>query len=406
MVATRPGGQLDRLAAVAPDPGPGRPRGRRGRRRPGVAALRDEAGLPLDPDDTGYGHPRQDVAAVRVSADLLDRYHAAVHAATSAYLDGLTVTELERVVDERWDPPVTAAVRLVSVIDDCAAAPRPGRLRPGSGRPPERGLGAPGGGEPMSTPTQPDFRAEHRFYGELAPWWPLISPPEEYAEEAAFAAGLLAADGSTTHGAGAGQRGRARGQSPGRPVPADPGGPVRADAAGVAGAQPDRRPPPGRHAHGPPGRAVRRRAHPRRHRLHDHRGRSAGSDRDGVRALRPGGIAVLVPDDVTENFEQRTEHGGSDAPDGRAAPLPGVVLGPRPGRHLDDHRATPSCCGTPTGRSRPLTTTHRLGLFPRDLWLRLLTEAGFTASAHNELPTGDDHPRTWFVGRRGEEPQP
>ena len=47
--------------------------------------------------------------------------------------------------------------------------------------------------------------------------------------------------------------------------------------------------------------------------------------------------------------------------------------------------------------------THRLGLFPRDLWLRLLTEAGFTASAHNELPTGDDHPRTWFVGRRSEQ---
>jgi len=31
----------------------------------------------------------------------------------------------------------------------------------------------------------------HRFYGELAPWWPLISPPEEYTEEAAFAARML-----------------------------------------------------------------------------------------------------------------------------------------------------------------------------------------------------------------------
>ena len=31
----------------------------------------------------------------------------------------------------------------------------------------------------------------HRLYGELASWWPLISPPEEYAEEAAFAASLL-----------------------------------------------------------------------------------------------------------------------------------------------------------------------------------------------------------------------
>ena len=32
----------------------------------------------------------------------------------------------------------------------------------------------------------------HRFYGELASWWPLVSPVEEYAEEAAEAAGLLA----------------------------------------------------------------------------------------------------------------------------------------------------------------------------------------------------------------------
>ena len=39
----------------------------------------------------------------------------------------------------------------------------------------------------MTGPT-PDTadRIEHRFYGELARWWPLISPPEEYAEEAQF----------------------------------------------------------------------------------------------------------------------------------------------------------------------------------------------------------------------------
>ncbi len=36
-----------------------------------------------------------------------------------------------------------------------------------------------------------DVPTGHRFYGDLAVWWPLISPPEEYAEEAAFAAALL-----------------------------------------------------------------------------------------------------------------------------------------------------------------------------------------------------------------------
>ena len=35
--------------------------------------------------------------------------------------------------------------------------------------------------------------SEHRFYGELAEWWPLVSPPEDYAEEAAEYARLLAA---------------------------------------------------------------------------------------------------------------------------------------------------------------------------------------------------------------------
>ena len=83
-------------------------------------AFRDEANLPLDPDDTGYGHTPRQTGQVRVSADLLARYHADVHAATCAYLDGLTSDELARIVDDRWDPPVTVAVRLVSVIDDCA----------------------------------------------------------------------------------------------------------------------------------------------------------------------------------------------------------------------------------------------------------------------------------------------
>lgn len=81
---------------------------------------RDEANLAVAPDDTGYGHTAEKVGAIKVSADLLDRYQRDVHAATLSYLDTLTEAELERVVDERWDPPVTAAVRLVSVIDDCA----------------------------------------------------------------------------------------------------------------------------------------------------------------------------------------------------------------------------------------------------------------------------------------------
>ena len=42
--------------------------------------------------------------------------------------------------------------------------------------------------------------SEHHFYGDLAPWWPLISSPDDYAEEAAFATSLLlTADGVVEH---------------------------------------------------------------------------------------------------------------------------------------------------------------------------------------------------------------
>jgi hypothetical protein len=52
---------------------------------------------------------------------LLLGYHDAVHALTMSVLDDLGDADYARVVDEHWDPPVTAAVRLVSVIGDAQA---------------------------------------------------------------------------------------------------------------------------------------------------------------------------------------------------------------------------------------------------------------------------------------------
>lgn len=43
-----------------------------------------------------------------------------MHTLTLDYLAGITAAELARVVDTAWDPPVTAGVRLVSILDDCA----------------------------------------------------------------------------------------------------------------------------------------------------------------------------------------------------------------------------------------------------------------------------------------------
>ena len=76
-------------------------------------------GLPFPTLAHGYGHSSADVAAVRVeSPDLLTGYYDAVHEQTIRFVAGLTDADLPRVVDERWDPPVTLAVRLVSVISD------------------------------------------------------------------------------------------------------------------------------------------------------------------------------------------------------------------------------------------------------------------------------------------------
>ncbi len=80
---------------------------------------RDRFGLPFDAFETGYGQGGDGVANVRVNAELLAGYHADVHQLTTSYVKSLTARELERVVDERWDPPVTVSVRLVSVISDC-----------------------------------------------------------------------------------------------------------------------------------------------------------------------------------------------------------------------------------------------------------------------------------------------
>ena len=76
-------------------------------------------GLPFGAAAIGYGQSSADVATVRVSdpALLLD-YYEDVHQQTLQYVRGLTAADLDRVVDEAWDPPVTLGVRLVSVIDD------------------------------------------------------------------------------------------------------------------------------------------------------------------------------------------------------------------------------------------------------------------------------------------------
>jgi uncharacterized damage-inducible protein DinB len=74
--------------------------------------------LPFDVNATGYGQSAEQVGQVRATAEMLSGYQDAVHASTVEYLRTLTEADYPRVVDERWDPPVTLGVRLMSVLND------------------------------------------------------------------------------------------------------------------------------------------------------------------------------------------------------------------------------------------------------------------------------------------------
>jgi SAM-dependent methyltransferase len=241
---------------------------------------------------------------------------------------------------------------------------------------------------------------QHRFYGDLAPWWPLISAPEEYAEEAAFAASLLRTAERPTKsvlelGSGGGNNAfHLKGEF----------------AMTLVDLSEEML-------------AVSRELNPEcEHLPGDMRTVRLGRTFDAVfvhdaieymtteadlrRAVetayvhcRPGGVAVLVPDNVAENFEPGTEHGGSDAPDGRAVRYLSWSIDPDP---ADTTTQTDSAflLRSVDGSVAVAHDTHVLGLFPREVWLRVLGEAGFRARVVAEVTSENRLPREFFVGFR------
>ena len=253
--------------------------------------------------------------------------------------------------------------------------------------------------------TDPSRTADQNvFYGDLAPWWPLISAPDEYVEEAAFVAELLAG--------------------------AEP--PTRTVLELGSGG--------GNNAHHLQQRfamtlvdlseqmlAVSRELNPDcEHLQGDMRTLRLGRSFDAVfvhdaieymtteadlRAAvatayehcRPGGVAVLVPDDIAENFEPSTEHGGRDDADGRGVRYLSWSTDPDP---ADTTTTTEYAflLRSPDGSVQVAHDTHTLGLFGRETWLRVLSEAGFEARSIAEVTSEDRLPREFFVGRRPADP--
>jgi SAM-dependent methyltransferase len=241
---------------------------------------------------------------------------------------------------------------------------------------------------------------EHRFYGDLAPWWPLISGPEEYVEEAAFAASLLETADPPTRtvlelGSGGGSNAfhlKARFSMTLLDLSEEMLAVSRAlnpECEHVAGDM----------------RTVRLGKEFDAVFVHDAiEYMTSESDlRQAVQTVyahcRPGGVAVLVPDNIAENFEPGTDHGGSDAPDGRSVRYLSWSTDPDP---ADDTTTTEYAflLRAPDGTVQVAHDTHVLGLFPREVWLRVMTEAGFDARSVAEVTTDDRLPREFFVGRR------
>jgi hypothetical protein len=58
------------------------------------------------------------VAVQPEGSEVLLEYLEAVDRRVRTLLGGLVASDLDRIVDRRWDPPVTLGVRLVSIADD------------------------------------------------------------------------------------------------------------------------------------------------------------------------------------------------------------------------------------------------------------------------------------------------
>jgi trans-aconitate methyltransferase len=242
--------------------------------------------------------------------------------------------------------------------------------------------------------------ARHRFYGDLAEWWPLISPAEDYAEEAAFVATLLDSASIPVHdvlelGSGGGHNAVHLKQRFALTL---------VDLSEEMLAVSRRRNPECDHVAGDM-RSTRLGREYDAVFLHDAVDYMLDVD-DLARALetafvhcRPGGVAVVVPDRTREAFEEANDDGGHDGEDGRAV------------RYLEwEWDPDPSDTTTlteyvfvlrdPYGSVEVVHETHRVGLFPRQTWFDTLASAGFEARSVTEVTTEDRRPRELFVGHK------
>lgn len=79
----------------------------------------EQFGLDLEPHELGFGQSAERARSIVVDdAGLLFEHLDAVVAAEQDYIDTLGPADLDDIIDEQWDPPVSQGARLVSVTED------------------------------------------------------------------------------------------------------------------------------------------------------------------------------------------------------------------------------------------------------------------------------------------------
>ncbi|MBA2304058.1 MAG: class I SAM-dependent methyltransferase [Acidobacteria bacterium] len=238
-----------------------------------------------------------------------------------------------------------------------------------------------------------DQHDQPTLYTELASWWPLMSAPADYAEEAATYLGFLneaiarsprtllelgsGGGNNASHMKGSFERVVLADRSPGM---LEVSRRLNPECEHVAGDM----------------RTVRLAA------LFDcvfvHDAVMYMATEEDLRAAvatafvhcRPGGTALFAPDFVKENFRSATDHGGHDGT-GRSLRYLEWCWDPDPSdcTYTVDYAYI---LREPDGEARVVHDRHVEGLFPRGTWLRILSAAGFEPRVvpfeHSELESG------------------
>ncbi|HEY2504879.1 MAG TPA: class I SAM-dependent methyltransferase [Streptosporangiaceae bacterium] len=242
----------------------------------------------------------------------------------------------------------------------------------------------------------------YRLYAELACWWPLISPPGEYASDAAAISAVFGAaerDVTTVLDLGSGGGHVARHLRPRYQVTlvdlsAEMLAVSRSLNTGSEHVQGDMRTV----------RLARMFDAVLVHDAVDYITTEADLRQVVTTAFThcsPGGVAVFVPDHTAETFRAGTGSGGDSDASGRQASFREQTSDPDPDDDWieADYEFT---LREPDGTVQVVRETHRLGAFRAQTWLALLTAAGFRAESRSTAlaGAGPGSRRVLFVGHR------